>query len=204
MLGDNCQQVKERIGRQVEGQVEEQHVGLRGQQSHRIQLTSDGDTNHGIGNNGIGNNQCGVCMEVLRLPYTFNCGHSLCITCTAEQIKIKKVCPFCRNLITCASPNYALRQILNDCVSDNMSEQELLLSHDIQIAFAPPLSLPVFGSNQIPSHGTNNIDGVNGTNLFSLNTIFDGNQDEYNFIRYFLTVLIMILSIIILGPLRSR
>jgi hypothetical protein len=67
---------------------------------------------------------CGVCLERMRLPYVLNCGHSLCVICTEKYAYHKDYnCAFCRSKITLISPNYALRESLDDSSVD-ISESE--------------------------------------------------------------------------------
>lgn len=59
---------------------------------------------------------CVVCLEVLRMPVTQSCGHTMCMTCT-RQIMLKSDpgprCPLCRAPIADACVSVQLRAIVD-------------------------------------------------------------------------------------------
>ena len=77
---------------------------------------------------------CIVCLESLRLPYTFNCGHGLCVQCTAEVLVQNQSCPSCRAPITSATPNYLLMSILelDTTVTDEDKSYQLIIKTIIE------------------------------------------------------------------------
>jgi hypothetical protein len=141
-------------------------------------------------------NKCGICFDTLRLPYTFNCGHSLCISCTAVHIKINTVCPFCRQQITSVSPNYALRAIVyHNNETESLTEQELRMQSDIQ-SFSTCHSSSVNRS----SSSENPLAYVD--NIMLNSTYNDTHLDYYKMLVSLLMLLLMM--IISLGSQRHR
>lgn len=69
---------------------------------------------------------CDNCLLNMRLPYTTNCGHSLCITCTVgllqnnigNNINYNNKCPFCHRFVTNVLPNYNLRRTQQRIMGD--------------------------------------------------------------------------------------
>jgi hypothetical protein len=69
---------------------------------------------------------CGICLDIMRLPYSFSCGHSICIVCTAESLNRELSCPFCRKKIRFAMPNYTLMDVLDQGDSQTTDEEKSL------------------------------------------------------------------------------
>lgn len=53
---------------------------------------------------------CGICTEEYTCPYVINCGHTFCLECLYLYgiINHARTCPFCREIIVSAVPNYAI------------------------------------------------------------------------------------------------
>jgi hypothetical protein len=70
--------------------------------------------------------ECNICCETLRLPYSFNCGHGMCITCTAESLNRCLNCPFCRKKIRYVTPNFTLMELLDQNNTETTDDERSL------------------------------------------------------------------------------
>jgi len=80
-----------------------------------------------------GEMDCDICLDKLKLAYSFDCGHSICISCTIKHLETHDTCHLCQNKIKLISPNFALRRLLND---DNvMTDNENVAIDKIMATF---------------------------------------------------------------------
>jgi len=79
--------------------------------------------------------ECSICFDTMRLPYSFSCGHGMCIVCTAESLNRVLTCPFCRKNIRFAMPNYTLMDVLDKNGSEPLTQEEQSLQTIITTFF---------------------------------------------------------------------
>eukprot|EP01091_Cochliopodium_minus_P010658 TRINITY_DN2870_c0_g1_i1.p1 TRINITY_DN2870_c0_g1~~TRINITY_DN2870_c0_g1_i1.p1 ORF type:complete len:131 (-),score=13.65 TRINITY_DN2870_c0_g1_i1:68-460(-) len=63
--------------------------------------------------------ECSICMETLYKPATLVCGHSFCLHCVNQILKISDRCPICRNPII----NFNMKEIKTNIALQNIIER---------------------------------------------------------------------------------
>ena len=93
---------------------------------HKVIMLTDIDCN------------CDVCYDTMKLPFVFNCGHSMCIICTQRYLtgNNSNICPFCRRDIITTSPNYSLRKLLSTSIlHSECSQTSLDVTNDNMLSY---------------------------------------------------------------------
>jgi len=75
---------------------------------------------------------CGICYNIFRLPFVFDCGHSFCVSCTALHLQQKHDCALCRCPTDKVVPNYSLRQLLKDDDKTVTEEEKVWLDSIVE------------------------------------------------------------------------